>query len=173
MHNLDEFRHEKDHFFADSPHSPLFGEQKARFKGLEYFPENLDLELELKLEEFDEKDEITMQTSTGDVQVYQRFGRVNFEVDGQEAALTVYNNEHGYFLPFVDSQAGVDTYPAGRYLEPVPLAGGKIGINFNLAYNPYCAYNDMWSCPFPPAENRLEVPIRAGEKIFELSGLHV
>lgn len=78
MHNLDEFRHEKDHFFADSPHSPLSGEQKARFKGLEYFPENLDLELELKLEEFDEKDEITMQTSTGDVQVYQRFGRVNF-----------------------------------------------------------------------------------------------
>jgi uncharacterized protein (DUF1684 family) len=167
MQNLEEFRREKDHFFANNTNSPLSGEQKARFEGLEYFPENPDLEFELKLEGFDDKHEITMQTSTGDVQVYQRYGRVRFEVEGQDAALTIYNNEHGYFLPFVDSQAGVDTYPAGRYLEPVPLVGGKIGINFNLAYNPFCAYNDMWSCPFPPAENRLEVPIRAGEKIFK------
>ena len=107
-----------------------------------------------------------MQTSTGDVQEYARFGKIRFPVGGQEAALTIYADPSGYFLPFVDSLAGVDTYPAGRYLEPVALPGGKFLVDFNLAYNPYCAYNDLWSCPLTPFENRLRVPIRAGEKIY-------
>ena len=94
---------------------------------------------------------------------------VRFEVEGVEACLTIYANQHGFFLPFVDSPAGQETYPAGRYLEPEVLPGGKDSLDFNLAYNPYCAYNDRWSCPFPPAENRLQVPIRAGEKLFQIA----
>ncbi len=70
------------------------------------------------------------------------------------------------FLPFVDSQAGKGTYGAGRYLDPEQLPNGKFLIDFNLAYNPYCAYNENWNCPIPPTENKLDVPIRAGEKIF-------
>jgi hypothetical protein len=107
-----------------------------------------------------------MQTTTGGVQMYYRHGRFKFTVDGQEAELTIYRSEHGYFLPFVDSLKGVETYPAGRYLEPEELSGDRFLVDFNIAYNPYCAYNDIWSCPITPAENRLKVPIRAGEKIF-------
>jgi len=87
-------------------------------------------------------------------------------VEGQIAELTIYADQDGFFLPFVDSLAGSETYPAGRYLEPEPLSDGELLIDFNLAYNPYCAYNDQWSCPLTPFENRLKVPIRAGEKIY-------
>jgi uncharacterized protein (DUF1684 family) len=109
---------------------------------------------------------ISSSRTTGDIQVYRRFGRFHFSVDGQDAELTLYLGEHGYFLPFVDSLAGKETYPAGRYLEPNPLGGGHFSIDFNQAYNPYCAYNDYWSCPLTPSENRLKIPVRAGEKIF-------
>jgi hypothetical protein len=108
-----------------------------------------------------------MQTSTGDVQEFVRYGKLRFSVEGAEAELTVFANQHGFFIPFVDSLAGVETYPAGRYLDPEPLDDGRFLIDFNLAYNPYCAYNELYSCPLPPAENRLKVPIRAGEKIFK------
>jgi uncharacterized protein (DUF1684 family) len=88
-----------------------------------------------------------MQTSTGDVRTCQRYGRFTFSVDGQEASLTIYSGDNGYFLPFVDALAGTETYGAGRYLEPEPLGGGVFLVDFNLAYNPYCAYGDQWSCP--------------------------
>ena len=166
MTQLNAYRAEKDEFYGSHPQSPLTREQKKDFKGLNYFPENTALSLEVMVEEFPEKETIQMQTSTGDVQHYERFGRFKFDVDGQSVELTIYQNEHGFFLPFVDSLAGSETYPAGRYLEPEPLPGGRFLVDFNMAYNPYCAYNEMWSCPITPAENRLKVPIRAGEKLF-------
>ncbi len=165
MDELHSFRAEKDAFFASHPQSPLTREQKSQFKGLDYFPENPDLRLEAVVDAFPDPADIEMQTSTGDVQSYRRFGKFRFEVDGQPAELVIYYNESGYFLPFVDALAGKETYPAGRYLEPEPLPGGKFLVDFNLAYNPYCAYNDRWSCPLTPFENRLKVPIRAGEKM--------
>jgi uncharacterized protein (DUF1684 family) len=108
-----------------------------------------------------------MQTSTGEVQTHQKYGRFKFTVEGQAAELTIYAGENGYFLPFADSLAGTETYGAGRYLEPEPLGEGKFLVDFNVAYNPYCAYNQNFSCPIPPKENRLKVAIRAGEKVFE------
>lgn len=167
MSELEQFRREKDEFFGQSPHSPLTQEQQQSFEGLHYFEPNSDLDLTVAVEEFDEKDEVEMQTTTGGAQTYSRYGRVQFEVDGEQAELTIYHNRNGYFLPFVDSLAGEETYPAGRYLEPEREDDGRFHINFNYAYNPYCAYNDAWSCPITPFENRLDVPIRAGEKIFE------
>lgn len=166
MTELEAFRAEKNDFYASHPQSPLTREQKQGFTGLNYFPEEASLRLEVKVDEFPVKDSFEMQTSTGDVQHYQKFGRFRFAVDGIEAELTIYQNQHGYFLPFVDSLAGSETYPAGRYLEPEPLIGGRFLVDFNVAYNPYCAYNEMWSCPITPAENRLKVAIRAGEKLF-------
>ena len=166
MTELEMFRAEKDEFFASDVHSPLTDEQKHSFHGLSYFPENPDLRLEVEVEEFAEKNEIMMQTSTGSVQSYVRYGRFKFSVDGQEAELTIYSDGHSFFLPFVDSLAGSETYGAGRYLEPEPLADNRFLVDFNLAYNPYCAYNESWSCPITPPENRLKVPIRAGEKAF-------
>ncbi len=166
MNELEEFRAEKDELFSESLQSPLTPEQKKDFKGLSYFPANPALRLEVKMDEFPAKEQIAMQTSTGDVQMYERFGRFRFSVDGGEAELTIYQSEGGFFVPFVDSLAGKETYPAGRYLEPEPLPGGRFLVDFNLAYNPYCAYNERWSCPITPAENRLKAPIRAGEKLF-------
>jgi len=167
MSELNEFRKEKDEFFGRHPQSPLAAEQKKDFSGLNYFPENESLHLEIKVDLLNDPQPIQMQTTTGGAQVYLRHGRFKFAVDGQEAELTIYKSEHGYFLPFVDSLAGQETYPAGRYLEPDELPGDRFLVDFNIAYNPYCAYNEMWSCPITPAENRVKVPIRAGEKVFE------
>jgi hypothetical protein len=165
MSELEDFRKAKDEFFAHDPHSPLTVEQKRRFTGLEYFLENPELRLELEIDELPQKDVIEMQTSTGDVQKHTRFGKVRFTVDGEPVELTIYADPHGFFLPFVDSLAGKETYGAGRYLEPQPIGKGKMLVDFNYAYNPYCAYNDRYSCPLTPWENRLKVPIRAGEKL--------
>jgi uncharacterized protein (DUF1684 family) len=140
--------------------------QKDSFHGLRYFPENPALRLEFPIDEFDQPDEVQMQTSTGDIQVYIRYGLIHFEVDGETVELTIFSNEYGLFLPFVDALAGEETYGAGRYLEPEKLPDGNYLVDFNLAYNPYCAYNDLYSCPLTPWENRLKVPIRAGEKVF-------
>lgn len=166
MTELEAMRAEKDEFFGSDPQSPLTREQRKDFHGLNYFEENDALRLEVKVEEFAEKQEFAMQTSTGSVQMYARFGKFRFMVDDKEVELTIYQSENGFFLPFVDSLAGKETYPAGRYLEPEPLPGGRFFVDFNLAYNPYCAYNEMWSCPITPAENRLKVAVRAGEKLY-------
>ena len=167
MSELTDFRREKDEFFGRHPQSPLTPEQKRGFVGLQYFPENDALRLEVQAEPLFDQQPMQMQTSTGGVQTYVRQARFKFQVDGQEAELTIYQNESGYFLPFVDSLAGTETYPAGRYLEPESLPGNRFLVDFNLAYNPYCAYNEMWSCPITPAENRLKIPVRAGEKLFD------
>jgi uncharacterized protein (DUF1684 family) len=164
---LEDFRAQKDEFFKNHIQSPLTSEQKRAFRGLNYFPENEALRLEVKVEPLNDSKPLVMQTTTGGVQEYIRYGKFKFQVDGQPAELTIYQSEHGFFLPFVDSLAGTETYPAGRYLEPEPLPGDRFLVDFNLAYNPYCAYNEMWSCPITPAENRLKVPVRVGEKLFE------
>jgi len=167
MTELENFRAQKDAFFASHPESPLTPEQKRDFQGLNYFPENPGLRLEVTVEEFEEQEEVEMQTTTGGVQTYLRYGSFKFKVDGAEAELTMYASHHGFFLPFVDSLAGTETYGAGRYLEPQYLRNGMFLVDFNLAYNPYCAYNEAWTCPITPFENRVKVPIRAGEKLFD------
>jgi uncharacterized protein len=167
MQSLKAFRAEKDRFFERHHQSPLTPIQKQHFNGLNYFPENESLRLEIDVELSTTSESIMIQTTGGQPQSYQRFGKFKFQVDGQSAELTIYENGHGYFLPFVDSLSGKETYPSGRYLEPEKLPNGKFLVDFNLAYNPYCAYNEQWSCPITPAANRLKVAVRAGEKIFE------
>jgi len=166
MTSLQDFRKMKDDFFVHDGQSPLTPGQKKAFKGLNYFPANPVLNLEVTVEEFPEKQRIEMLTTTGDIQAYERYGKFSFMVEGQPVELTIYHSEDGYFLPFVDSLASKETYPAGRYLEPAALGSNRFRVDFNLAYNPYCAYNDNWSCPLTPFENHIKVPIRAGEKLF-------
>ncbi len=166
MSALEQFRQDKDDLFKNDPHSPLSAEQKRDFTGLKYYPENPSLRLELKLEKAAALEPVILQTSTGEAREYMRSGQVRFNVDGREAALQVYADDYGYFLPFVDATAPDETYGAGRYLEPHDPGDGRLEVDFNLAYNPYCAYNERWSCPLPPKENRLKVRIEAGEKKF-------
>jgi hypothetical protein len=161
-------RQQKDTFFKQHPQSPLTPEQQDKFAGLRYYPPNSELDLTVAVDVFDEQDEIVVETTTGDQRRYVRYGEFHFMVDGQEARLTIYEAPHGYFLPFVDASANRETYGAGRYLEPEELAGGRFHVDFNQAYNPYCAYNDGWNCPLTPFENRLSVAIRAGEMLPEI-----
>lgn len=163
---LNEFRDAKNELFARDPDSPLTDEQKTTFTGLQYYPLNGDLRLEVELDTSIPHDTITMETSTGDVQEYQRAGKIRFDVEGRPAELTVFGSHGELFLPVRDTTSTSETYPAGRYLEPEPLGDGKLLIDFNYLYNPYCAYNEQWSCPIPPVENWLRVPIAAGEKRF-------
>lgn len=165
-----EFRKSKDDFFARNEHSPLTAEQRGRFNGLEYYPETSDLRFVLAIDEFTgvQKERVEIATSTGDFQPYLRWGTLTFSVEGESTTLSVYQAVDGeeFFLPFADATSGHETYGSGRYLDVLPLHGGKVLVDFNYAYNPYCAYNPNWSCPIPPSENRLKVPIRAGEKTF-------
>jgi uncharacterized protein (DUF1684 family) len=169
MSELIEFRKSKDEFFKQDHHAPLTPDQQRSFKGLSYYDENRSLKIELKPTQFEKPEMIEMQTSTGDVAKYYRWATVSFEVDSQPAQLTLYKDIEGddFFLPFTDATSGKETYPAGRYLETHALSNGNLLVDFNYAYNPYCAYNEMWSCPLTPFENRLQVPIRAGEKTFK------
>ena len=169
MSELIEFRKSKDHFIGHDPHSPLTKEQKQDFHGLKYYDENAALSLVIAPEEFDTQDAIEMQTSTGDVAAFVRWGKISFEVEDQPTQLTIYKDADGgeFFLPFGDATSGSETYGAGRYLDVEALPDGRMLVEFNYAYNPYCAYNENWSCPLTPLENRIKVPIRAGEKNFK------
>ena len=170
MSELNDFRKAKDQFFAQDPHSPLLPEQRRHFHGLEYFPVHPDLRFILNIDEFDEADKevVDIITSTGDSRPHIRWGSLTFAVDGEPATLTVYKGveEDEFFLPFADSTSGKESYGAGRYLDLIPSGPNSFLFDFNYAYNPYCAYNPNWSCPIPPADNRLKLPIRAGEKKF-------
>ena len=170
MSELAEFRKAKDEFLAKDPHSPLTPQQRQRFHGLGYYPENSELRLTLKIHEFPDQDKqvAELATNTGGYQCQVRWGRFRFDIDGEGVRLTLYRDVEGdeYFLPFTDSMTGGETYGGGRYLDVVSLGAGYFLLDFNYAYNPYCAYNPRWSCPIPPPENSLKVPIQAGEKKF-------
>ena len=170
MSELTDFRKSKDAFFATGENSPLTPQQRRQFRGLEYYSENPQLRFALALDEFpdQEKEHTEIITSTGDSNTQIRWGKFSFNVDGQEVSLTVFRgvDQEEFFLPFADSTSGGVTYGAGRYLDIVPLHDGRYLIDFNYAYNPYCAYNPDWSCPIPPPGNRLRVAILAGEKLF-------
>jgi uncharacterized protein len=168
MTPLDEFRRSKDAWFKVSSDSPLPYGDRESFAGLNYYPENPDLCLTVRPEEYAEQEQVLMTTNTGGTQEYLRWGHFSFEVAGQPADLTIYYAAWGgYFVPFVDATSADETYGAGRYLELEEVGAGAFLADFNLAYNPYCAYSEEYSCPIPPAENRIAVPIRAGEKLYQ------
>jgi uncharacterized protein (DUF1684 family) len=160
---------------AYHPQSPLAPVAEEDFDGLHYYPENPDYLYDVVVERFDSDEPlIEMPTSTGDTEQYRRWGRFEFYVDDMKAALVIYTDpeEGDYFLPFKDATNGRETYGAGRYLDSHRpglrhLRGNHFEVDFNYAYNPYCAYSDNFRCPLPPSENWIKVPIRAGEKKFK------
>ena len=180
MNELTQFRHEIDQFMQFHPQSPLDEAQREAFDGLAYYDFNEALVMILPLEKLPPTEPmIEMETSTGDVRPYRRYGQLSFEVEGKPASLTIYSDLYGqeFFLPFRDATSGKETYGAGRYLDNHrpglwDLGDGRFKIDLNFAYNPYCAYQSTYSCPLPPRENWLMVPILAGEKNFEQGPAH-
>lgn len=166
MSELIEFRKAKDHFFKVSPNSPLEPSQQQAFSGIPYYDEDPDLRYELNVEKFNSKETVNIQTSTDEYAEYISWGKISFSLHGEECTLTLFKQKgtEGFFLPFADGTTRIETYSSGRYLDVNVLANGQILLDFNLAYNPNCAYNQQWSCPITPPENRIKPPVRAGEK---------
>jgi len=161
-----ELRRMKDELFASSNDSPLTLEQRATFGGLRYFDPDPRYRFEVTLDRAEPGPPEEIQTNDGRVQRLGRAGTLRFEVDGRPASLVAYERGGELFIPFRDATSDGDTYGAGRYVEAHPLGGDRYELDFNTAYNPYCAYNENWSCPLPPRSNWLAVAIRAGEKAF-------
>lgn len=166
-------REQKDIFLAIHPQSPVPFEEREEFEGLSYYPPDSDYRFELKLHEHPKKKRIKMSYTRGEEREFLRWGEFRFKIGGKEQALQAYKDnpeEERLFIPFRDATSGKGTYGAGRYLDLEPernrTADGKWILDFNKAYNPWCAYSEKYTCPFVPPENWLEVPIRAGEKAY-------
>ncbi len=162
-------RAEKDLYFRDSPETPIPPDKKDVLLPLRYFPIDADYSVPAALKLADERPVFEMPTSTGTLRRYQHVGSLEFMFRGQPMSLGAFVEDGTreiteLFVPFADLTTGKDTYNAGRYLSIQPTSSGLYTIDFNTAYNPYCAYNSRYECPFPPPSNRLKVPIRAGEK---------
>jgi len=165
-------REAKDHFFAHSHHSPVPPARQYDFAGLAYYPPDASYRIAgLRLEPADRADTAPFAIATSDnrPRTAFRLGRLRFELAGQRLVLTAYqigdDGAESLFVPFRDATSGRETYGAGRYLDLASERDGTYVLDFNQAYNPYCAYSDTYSCPLPPAENRLPVPIEAGERL--------
>ena len=164
---LEDQRREKDEAFRHDPGSPIPPGDRRAFKGLVYFPPDPRYRIEARLVEEPHQD-LNIQRSAGDVVLYTRLGHFALHLPGGDAKLALYESDGHAFLPFRDKTSGKATYGAGRYLEPADLGGGRFLLDFNQAYNPFCAYNEAYSCPVPPPENWLQVLVEAGEKAYGL-----
>ena len=164
-------REEKDHFMRSSD-SPFAGDSLG-FAGLSYFPIDPKYKIQAKLSSIPDKKVVVLPTSDGAEKKYLEYGYADFEWEGTQNRLLILEiMEMGpyrgtLFLAFGDETSTRETYGAGRYLDLKKIPGSTvITLDFNEAYNPYCAYNDQFSCPLPPRENLLNISIRAGEKIY-------
>lgn len=172
---VEAMREEKDRYFQRAANSPLPREDRGAFGGLAYYPYDEDLVFRVELEEVDDPAEVVMATSVeGRQAAYRRVGFFEFEVAGTPRRLYAYRQAHGHgqpslFVPFRDGTSGEATYGAGRYLDLEVDPSGEYVLDFNEAYNPYCAYSEDYVCPLPPRENWLDVPIEAGEKAYPLA----
>lgn len=167
-------RKEKDEHFKKDKDSPLTDEIKRKFKGLKYFPPDLSFKFTAKLIPFSKKDTIKMLTTKSDIRKMIRFGKFEFSYKNKIYSLTAFvpanNSVNDYFfVPFTDKTNNKETYFGGRYLDlEIQNENNEYDLDFNFAYNPYCAYNPKYSCPIVPKENHLNISIKAGEKIYKL-----
>lgn len=167
MSEVADFRKEKDELFGTGEESPLAPEQKKEFKGLKYFPEDSKFLVVGDLEKNPTGETLPIKTSAGDTETYKRYGKLKFDIEGRNLTLNVYQSTDSahLFLPFRDKTNKSETYHDGRYVE-IEDEEGKVDLDFNYAYNPYCAYNDNFRCPITPEENTLPMEIKAGEKKY-------
>jgi hypothetical protein len=149
--------------------SPVPDARRAKLLPLRYYDIDPSYNVPASLRLSDDRPRFEMPTSTGTLRRMERVGVLEFRLAGKPMTLAAFVPEgtqriDSLFVPFADLTTGKDTYSAGRYLDLHPTATGIYAIDFNRAYNPYCAYNDTYECPFPPPSNRLQVEIHAGEK---------
>src|SRR5260221_6933451 len=172
IENLSKERQAKDESMKSGEDSP-FGDEKKNFKGLNYFPPDLKYRISAKLTPIENRKMVVLPTSDGVEKKYLEYAFAEFELNNTPCRLLILelvdNNKYNgtLFLAFADATSANETYGAGRYLELKKAPGAaSITLDFNEAYNPYCAYSDNFSCPFPPRDNILKTSVLAGEKKY-------
>jgi uncharacterized protein len=162
----------KDLHFLKDENTPLAAADKESFKGLHYFAPSKEFAFATVLRRLPKPEPIVMATSKNKPRNMLCIGHLPFTYQGREYALRVYmptdtTEERYWFIPFTDATTGNETYAAGRFLDVENPRSDSTFLDFNYAYNPYCAYSERYDCPIPPAENKLPIAIRAGEKLFK------
>ena len=169
-----QFRAARERLFREHPDSPIEASRRSGWRGLDWFAYDKAWRVRGVIDNSAKRTSFEIELASDGVLRCTRVGCVGFEIAGQSASLAVYWFEGyggGLWLPFSDASSGRDTYGGGRYLydtikgADLGIAGSQILLDFNFAYNPSCAYDDRWSCPLSPAENRLPFAVNAGERI--------
>jgi uncharacterized protein len=169
---INAWRAQKDQYMR-SAQSPVVPDKRASFPPLYYFPIDESYRAAASLNRIQSDEVIEMDTSDGKKRRMRRIGTLQFTLKGQPLTLTAFvdaseNDMRRLFVPFGDLTSGTETYPGGRYLDLDRTATGVYDLDFNRAYHPFCLFNPDYVCPIPPRENRLTVPIRAGEKLLTI-----
>lgn len=164
-----EERQRTERFMKASKESP-FAPDSIEFTGLTYYPPDPSYRVRARIEPVKDKKLMVLPTTTGEEEKYIRYGYAVFEMKGQLHRLLVlepFEQPAPLFIAFADDTSGDTTYGGGRYLnaeKPSRTGQQTLELDFNLAYNPYCAYNGTFSCPLPPKENLLTMAVEAGEQ---------
>ena len=166
---IENFRKEKHEFFKSSKTSP-FVEKNIPYEPIVYFPADPNFKVRGKLDRLTSRETLSIANSDGSETVYLKFARAKFSMMQNEYSLLIlkalgFGNQ--YLLAFADQTSAITTYGGGRYLDVVIGKSDQIELDFNKAYNPYCAYSADYLCPLPPRENYLEIAIDAGEKDYK------
>lgn len=164
---LSQFREGKDAFFQASEDSPIPRDERHLFLGLKYFVPDSKLRFETKLHKYERPSIVIMSTSKGTQQRFHWIGHFEIEINDRSVKIQAYmsaeREDSGVFVPFRDATSGKESYGSARYLDLEERPDDSYVVDFNYAYNPYCAYSEDYICPLPPKENWLDVAIRAGE----------
>ena len=171
-----EFQRELNAQYKDASTSPLKEEDRKSFTGLDFFKFDSIYVVTAQFIRTPNENPFKMKTTTDRLPVYVKYGELLFSLKGEDFKLNIYQNQglieqEGYedylFLPFLDETNGLESYGGGRYIDAKIPKGNTMVIDFNQAYNPYCAYNDTYSCPIVPRDNYLRIRIEAGVKAFK------
>jgi len=174
-----EYQQELNASYKDASKSPLKTKDLKNFKGLDFFKIDSTFIVTAKLTKIVNAPTFEMATTTDRKPLYKEYGILNFTLNEKDFELTIYQSQDDLsdekykdylFLPFTDNTSGEDSYGGGRYMDVLitdEKPDGTIKLNFNNTYNPYCAYNEKYSCPLTPRKNHLDFEIKAGVKIFK------
>jgi uncharacterized protein (DUF1684 family) len=175
IYEIEQHRKKQEEEFRDPKESPLDKKLRKKFKGLNYYPINLDYRVKATFVKTENPVLFKMKTTTARLPEYQKYGEIHFKLDGEQRVLEVYQSpetsskpglEDYLFIPFTDETNGIDTYDVGRYLDFRIPTSDQVILDFNKCYNPYCSYNAGYSCPIPPNVNHLPLKVQAGEKKY-------
>ena len=157
----------KDSLFQHDESSPLLADDREGFTGLLYYDVDLRFRLTGRLHRYARTRQVRIPDTNGTEMFVDRIGRFEFQFDGNPFWLEVMGStrDDDMTVYFTDSTNGISTYPAGRYAPVLRERDGAYIIDFNSAYNPYCAYNPSYTCPLPPPQNRLSFHVEAGERL--------